>query len=133
MSPVRWLPALLLVLLVLPGCTAAPPAGDGRGDGGVIAPTPERVERALRFAALAPLPAGAQVVRLEAQSGIDTRVELIVRLAAEQTAPWLAGSGLPVDVQQRVANPDGAVVYREARRVDAGPGLADVTVTAFTT
>jgi hypothetical protein len=117
---------VLALLLVLAGCTVGGEAS--RGDG-VIEPTPERVERALRFAALAPLPAGASVVRLEAQSGIDTRVALAVRFPVEAAGRWLAASGLPGDgSQQRVANPDGALVYRSAR---TGPG--EVTVTAFTT
>ncbi|GAA4888958.1 hypothetical protein [Actinomycetospora straminea] len=115
------LTALLVALPVaLPGCTTAPPPRDGP-------PTPAQVDRALRFAALAPLPGDAVVTRLDTESGIDTRVVLAVRLA--EAAPWRAASGLPADdAQQRVANPDGAVVYRSA--VD-GPG--EVTVTAFTT
>jgi hypothetical protein len=89
-------------------------------------PSAEQVARALRFAALAPLPAGAAPLRLETQGGIDTQVVLTVRL---DPAPWLAASGLRGDGgQQRVRNPDGALVYRSAV---AGPG--EVTVTAFTT
>ncbi|MDF2978923.1 MAG: hypothetical protein K0S40_3651 [Actinomycetospora sp.] len=70
------------------------------------------------------------MIRLEAQSGIDTRVALAVRLPGDAAGPWLAASGLPVDgSQQRLANPDGAVVHRSASR----PGPDEVTVTAFTT
>lgn len=122
----RWPVALLLALLLVAGCTVG---GAPRG-GGVIEATPERVARALRFAALAPLPAGASLVRLEVQGGIDTRVALVVRLPGDAADPWLAASGLPADgSQQRVANPDGAVVYRSASRT----GPDDVAVTAFTT
>lgn len=116
-------PLLLALLLVLAGCAAGEaPRGDE-----AVAPTPERVARALRFAALAPLPAGAGVVRLETESGIDTWVRLVVRLGEPEA--WLAASGLPVGEQQRVANPDGAVVHREARRT----GAEELAVTAFTT
>jgi hypothetical protein len=120
---VRWtaLGGLLALLLVLPGCgpdVERAPTGP---------PTAEQVDRALRFAALAPLPPGAVVTRLDTQGGIDTRVVLAVRLPAGTT--WRDASGLPADgARQRVANPDGAVVYREVR---GGP--ADLTVTAFTT
>ncbi|MEJ2890028.1 hypothetical protein [Actinomycetospora aeridis] len=90
-------------------------------------PTAEQVDRALRFAALAPLPPGAVVTRLETQGGIDTQVVLAVRVP--DGSAWRAGSGLPADgTQQRVANPDGAIVHREVR---SGPG--ELTVTAFTT
>jgi len=125
---VRWPAALLLALLVVAGCTVGEAArGDG---GGVIEATPERVARALRFAALAPLPAGASVTRLEVQDGIDTRVALVVRLSGDAAGPWLAASALPADgSQQRVADPDGAVVYRSA----SWTGPDEVTVTAFTT
>jgi len=125
---VRWPVALLLALLVVAGCTVGgAPRGDG---GGVVEATPERVARALRFAALAPLPSGVPVVRLEVQDGIDTRVAIVVRLPGDVGGPWLAASGLPADgSQQRVANPDGAVVYRSASRT----GPDEVTVTAFTT
>ena len=126
----RWPVALLLALLVVAGCgIGEAPRGQERG-GGVVEPTPERVARALRFAAMAPLPGGASVVRFEVQGGIDTRVALAVRLPDDAVGPWLAASGLPADgSQQRVANPDGAIVYRSAPRT--GPG--EVTVTAFTT
>jgi hypothetical protein len=116
-------PVLLVLLLVLAGCAV----GGAPRDDGAVTPTPERVERALRFAALAPLPGGAGVVRLETESGIDTWVRLVVRLG--ETDAWLAASGLRVGEQQRIANPDGAVVHREARRT--GPG--ELAVTAFTT
>ncbi|MEJ2860598.1 hypothetical protein [Actinomycetospora flava] len=90
-------------------------------------PTPEQVDRALRFAALAPLPVGGVVTRLETQGGIDTQVVITVRPGDVQA--WRAASGLPSDdAQQRIANPDGAIVHRSA---SSGP--ADVTVTAFTT
>lgn len=128
----RWPVALLLALLVVAGCTVGEaPRGEGRGDGGgVVEATPERVARALRFAALAPLPSGVSVVRLEVQDGIDTRVALAVRLPGDAGGPWLAASGLPADgSQQRIANPDGAVVHRSASRT----GPDEVTVTAFTT
>ncbi|GAA4912443.1 hypothetical protein EV188_101796 [Actinomycetospora succinea] len=118
----RWtaLAGLLAALLVLSGCP-----GPTRGP--AAAPTPEQVGRALRFAALAPLPPGAVVTRLETEGGIDTRVVLAVRLP--DGAAWRAASGLPADgVQQRLANPDGAIVYREVRGDPAG-----LTVTAFTT
>jgi hypothetical protein len=125
---VRWPVALLLALLVVAGCEVGEaPRGDG---GGVIEPTPERVARALRFAGLAPLPGGASVVRLEVQGGIDTRVALTARLPGDAAGPWRAASALPADgSQQRVANPDGAIVYRAASRT----GPDEVTVTAFTT
>jgi hypothetical protein len=125
---VRWPVALLLALLVVAGCTVREaPRADGDG---VIEATPERVARALRFAALAPLPAGASPVRLEVQDGIDTRVALAVRLPGDAAGSWLAASGLPADgSQQRVANPDGAVVHRSASRT----GPDEVTATAFTT
>jgi hypothetical protein len=127
---VRWPVALLLALLVAAGCgVGEAPRGEDR-DAGVVEPTPERVARALRFAALAPLPGGASVVRFEVQSGIDTHVDLVVRLPDDAVGPWFAASGLPADgSQQRVANPDGAIVYRSAPRT--GPG--EVAVTAFTT
>ena len=117
---------LAIVLLALAvSCTGGP--DDPPRDGATTAPTAVQVDRALRFAALAPLPAGAEVTRLEAQDGIDTQVVLSVRLA--DAGPWRAASGLPADgTQQRVANPDGAVVHREVR---SGPG--ELTVTAFTT
>ncbi|GAA4807173.1 hypothetical protein GCM10023200_51000 [Actinomycetospora chlora] len=113
---------LVMLVLACAACTVGveperPAAGP---------PSGEQVARALRFAALAPLPAGAAPVRLETQGGIDTQVVLTVRL---DPAPWLAASGLRGDGgQQRVRNPDGALVYRSAV---AGPG--EVTVTAFTT
>ncbi|MDD7964385.1 hypothetical protein [Actinomycetospora lemnae] len=115
-------PVLLTALLVALGaCTTAPPQPRD------APPTPAQVDRALRFAALAPLPADAVVTRLETQSGIDTRVVLAVRLA--DAGSWRAASGLPPDdAQQRVANPDGAIVFRSAT---GGPG--ELTVTAFTT
>lgn len=118
----RWtaLVGLLATVLVLSACTGEV-TRESSGP-----PTAEQVDRALRFAALAPLPAGAEVVRLESQGGIDTLVVLAVRLPAGST--WRAASGLPADgAQQRVANPDGAVVYRQVRD---GPEL---TVSAFTT
>jgi hypothetical protein len=125
---VRWPVALLLALLVVAGCTV-PEAPRGEGDG-VIEATPERVARALRFAALAPLPAGASVARLEVQDGIDTRVALVVRLPGDAAGSWLAASGLPADgSQQRIADPDGAIIYRSAART----GPDEVIVTAFTT
>lgn len=106
-----------VALLLVTACTAGPDVREPAGD---------QVARALRFAALAPLPAGAAVTRLETQGGIDTHVVLAVRLPAGSS--WRADSGLPADgAQQRVANLDGAVVYREVRD---GPEL---TVTAFTT
>jgi hypothetical protein len=125
---VRGAVLLVLALLVVAGCTVGePPRRDG---GGVLEPTPERAALALRFAALAPVPAGASVTRLEAQSGIDTRVTLAVRLPGDAAGPWLAVPGLPADgSQQRVANPDGAIVHRSASRT----GPDEVTVTAFTT
>ena len=131
----RWLPALLLVLLVLPGCRAdLPVGGEAACGGGAIEPTPERVARAMRFAALAPLPGGASVVRLETESGIDTWLRIAVRLPAAGVDPWLAASGAATDgPPQRLANPDGAVVTRDARTAAVGPGLVEVTVTAFTT
>jgi hypothetical protein len=123
---VRWPVALLLALFVVAGCEVGEA---GRGEG-VVEATPDRVARALRFAALAPLPGGASVLRLEVQGGIDTRVALTVRLPGVAAGPWLAASALPADgSQQRVANPDGAVVYRAASRT----GPDEVTVTAFTT
>ncbi|WP_433787158.1 hypothetical protein ACQPX6_10015 [Actinomycetospora sp. CA-101289] len=124
----RWAAALVLALFVVAGCTVGEAPREDRG--GAIEATPERVARALRFAALAPLPAAASVTRLEVQNGIDTRVALAVRLPADAAGPWFAASGLPADgSQQRVANPDGAVVYRSAMRT----GPDGVTVTAFTT
>jgi len=90
-------------------------------------PTAEQVDRALRFAALAPLPADAVVTRLDTQGGIDTRVVLTVRLG--DASGWRAACGLAADgTQQRLANPDGAIVHRDVR---SGPG--ELTVTAFTT
>jgi hypothetical protein len=121
---------VLVVLLVLAGCAVDPAPRSN----GTIAPTPERVERALRFAALAPLPADARVVRLESQGGIDTLVSLTVRVGAPSAAPWRAASGLPADgQQQRVANPDGALIHREIRTGPVGAGDVEVAVTAFTT
>ncbi|MDD7941169.1 hypothetical protein PHK61_22380 [Actinomycetospora lutea] len=119
----RWtaLGGLLALHLVLAACgpgVERVPAGP---------PSAEQVDRALRFAALAPLPPDAAVTRLETQGGIDTQVVLAVRLPAGST--WRTASGLPADgTQQRVANPDGAIVVREVR---TGPG--ELTVTAFTT
>ena len=123
-QPVRALLAIVVLALAV-GCTGGP--DDPPRDPATTAPTTAQVDRALRFAALAPLPAGAVVTRLETQGGLDTQVVLAVRLA--DAGPWRAASGLPGDgTQQRVANPDGAVVYRS---VVNGP--AELTVTAFTT
>jgi hypothetical protein len=120
---VRWtaLGGLLTLLLVLPAC------GPVVERGPTGPPTAAQVDRALRFAALAPLPPGAVVTRLETQGGIDTHVVLAVRLPAGSA--WRTASGLPADgTRQRVANPDGAIVFREFR-----DGPTDLTVTAFTT
>jgi hypothetical protein len=110
----------VVVLALLAGCSvtaerAAPPAPD--------------LGQALRFAALAPLPAEATVVRLESQGGIDTLVTLTVRLPVAAVPPWLQASGVSaLGAQQRIANPDGAVIYRTVTAAGT-----DVTVRAFTT
>ena len=76
-----------------------------------------------------PAARGGDGLRLESQGGIDTLVTLTVRLPVAAVAPWLQASGVSsLGAQQRIANPDGAVVYRTA--TTAG---TDVTVRAFTT
>jgi hypothetical protein len=114
---------LVVLALALAACTPGPVVLREPTD----PPTPDQVQRALRFAALAPLPADGTVTKLDVQGGIDTRVVLVVIIP--DAAPWRAASGLPADgEQQRVANPDGAVVYRSVASTPGG-----VTVTAFTT
>jgi hypothetical protein len=109
----------VVVLALVAGCTVTPERA---------APPPD-LGQVLRFAALAPVPPGGSVVRLESQGGIDTAVTLTVRLPVAAVSPWLQASGVPsLGAQQRIANPDGAIVYRTA--TVAG---TDVTVTAFTT
>jgi hypothetical protein len=128
---------LVVLLLVLGGCAfdPAPPARDGVATD----PAPERVAAALRFAALAPLPPGARVPRLDVQGGIDTRVALVVAAEEGAAGTWLAASGFPPAAadggrpQQRLANPDGAIVYRDVAVTAPAPGAAVVEVTAFTT
>ncbi|WP_433036608.1 hypothetical protein [Actinomycetospora sp. CA-053990] len=111
---------LVVVLALLAGCAVTPERA--------APPVPE-LGQALRFAALAPLPAEATVLRLESQGGIDTLVTLTVRLPVAAVAPWLKASGVSaLGAQQRVANPDGAVIYRTATAAGT-----DVTVRAFTT
>lgn len=111
---------LVVVLALLAGCTVTPERAPS--------PAPD-LGQALRFAALAPLPAEAMVLRLESQGGIDTLLTLTVRLPVAAVAPWLQASGVSsLGAQQRIANPDGAIVYRTA--TTAG---TDVTVRAFTT
>ena len=112
---------MVVLLALVAGCAVTPER----------AAPPERPDlgQVLRFAALAPMPAGGSVLRLESRGGIDTFVTLTVRLPAAGVAPWLQASGVPsLGAQQRIANPDGAVVYRTA--TVAG---TDVTITAFTT
>jgi hypothetical protein len=111
---------LVVVLALLAGCAVTPERA--------ASPAPD-LGQALRFAALAPLPAEATVLRLESQGGIDTLVTLTVRLPVAAVAPWLQASGVSsLGAQQRIANPDGAVVYRTATAAGT-----DVTVRAFTT
>lgn len=133
----RLLLALVLALSTLgTGCTVdgPPPPRDAP----VTDPSPEQVGRALRFAAMAPLPPVARVPRLEVEGGIDTRVAFVVETDAAAAGAWLAASGFPPvpaggDLpQQRVANADGAVVYRDATATSAPEGTV-VEVTAFTT
>lgn len=124
---------VVLLLALLTGCAPAP-APAPRDDDVETDPSPQRVGTALHFAALAPLPPGARVTRLREQDGIDTSISLTVATGADVAGPWLAASGLPADLsQQRVANPDGAIVYRTATVAEPAPGAALVEVSAFTT
>lgn len=119
------------------GCTVdgPPPPRDAP----VTDPSPEQVGRALRFAAMAPLPPVARVPRLEVEGGIDTRVAFVVETDAGAAGAWLATSGVPSAPatgerpQQRLANPDGATVYRDVAVTVPAPGAAVVEVSAFTT